>query len=191
MSIQASDRSHPILGLLALFVYIGAILVANILTANFGLVSVGFGLLVSAGTYSAGFALLSRDFVHTFLGIRGVLVGIATGLAISWFLATPALAMASAVAFFIAEVADPIAYVRFRPRGFARAAFISNITSTPIDTLLFLWIAGFPLMFESIAGQLIGKILWATILPLAIHIFVRSILNHIVYAKRKEWIKIR
>ncbi|TFV95441.1 VUT family protein [Leifsonia flava] len=164
-------------GSIALAVYIGAILAANILSANFGLVPVGFGLVVTAGTYAAGFALLSRDFVHVYLGMRGVLVGIAVGLALSWFLATPALAVASAVAFLVAELADMFVFLRMRPRGFVRAALISNCVSAPIDSVLFLWIAGFPLMFESIVGQMVGKILWATIVPLAIFVGLRALIR--------------
>lgn len=164
-------------GALALSVYIGAILAANILSAHFGLVSVGFGLLVSAGTYAAGFALLSRDFVHRYLGLPGVAAGILTGLVLSWFLATPALALASATAFFLAEIADLLVFLWIRPRGFARAALASNVVSAPIDTVLFLWIAGFPLMFESIVGQMVGKILWATVIPLILYVLMREIVQ--------------
>jgi uncharacterized PurR-regulated membrane protein YhhQ (DUF165 family) len=162
---------------ISLSVYIGAIVAANVLTAQFGLVPVGFGLVVTAGTYAAGFALLSRDFVHTYLGVRGVLAGIAVGVVLSWFLATPALAVASAVAFLVAEVADMFVFMWMRPRGFARAALISNCVSAPVDTVLFLWIAGFPLTFETVVGQMVGKILWATIVPLALYVGVRALLR--------------
>lgn len=164
-------------GVISLSVYIGAIVAANVLTAQFGLVPVGFGLVVTAGTYAAGFALLSRDFVHTYLGVRGVLAGIAVGVVLSWFLATPALAVASAVAFLVAEVADMFVFMWMRPRGFARAALISNCVSAPVDTVLFLWIAGFPLTFETVVGQMVGKILWATIVPLALYVGVRALLR--------------
>ena len=177
MNQNVSRRRRVVGGAIALAAYIGAILAANILSANFGLVPVGFGLLVSAGTYAAGFALLSRDFVHTYLGVRGVLAGIAIGVALSWFLATPALAMASAVAFLVAELADMLVFLWIRPRGFVRAALFSNIVSAPVDTVLFLWIAGFPLVFESIVGQMVGKILWATVVPLACFVVVRAILR--------------
>jgi len=176
MSTDAPNRRNLLKGAIALFVYISAIVAANILSAHFGLVPVGFGLVVTAGTYAAGFALLSRDFVHTYLGVRGVLLGIAVGVILSWFLATPALAMASAVAFLVAEVADMLVFLWIRPRGFVRAALISNCVSAPVDTVLFLWIAGFPLVFESIVGQMVGKILWATIVPLGIYVGVRAII---------------
>lgn len=174
MSPEGPDRRNLINGAIALFVYISAIVSANVLSAHFGLVPVGFGLVVTAGTYAAGFALLSRDFVHTYLGVRAVLLGIAVGVILSWFLATPALAMASAVAFLVAELVDMLVFLWIRPRGFVRAALISNCVSAPVDTVLFLWIAGFPLMFESIVGQMVGKILWATIIPLAIFVAVRA-----------------
>lgn len=177
MNTQIRDPRRLAYGAIALTVYIGAILAANILSANFGLVPVGFGLVVSAGTYAAGFALLSRDFVHRYLGLPSVLLGVAVGLALSWFLATPALAVASAVAFLVAEVADLFVFMWARPRGFVRAAFISNCVSAPVDTLLFLWIAGFPLIFESIVGQMVGKILWATIVPLGTFVAVRALLR--------------
>ncbi|MFA4897336.1 MULTISPECIES: VUT family protein [Microbacterium] len=177
MNARIHERRNLIRGVSALAVYVAAIVAANVLSAYFGLVPVGFGLLVSAGTYAAGFALLSRDFVHTYLGVRGVLVGIAVGVILSWFLATPALAMASAVAFLVAEVADMLVFLWIRPRGFVRAALISNCVSAPIDTILFLWIAGFPLIFESIVGQMVGKVLWATVVPLAIFVGVRAVLR--------------
>ncbi|MGO4489996.1 VUT family protein [Microbacterium sp. 2RAF4] len=186
MKSEVRDLRRRMYGALALTVYIGAILVANILSANIGLVPVGFGLLVSAGTYAAGFALLSRDFVHTYLGVRGVLAGITIGLALSWFLATPALAMASAVAFLVAEVADMLVFLWIRPRGFVRAALVSNCVSAPVDTVLFLWIAGFPLMFESIVGQMVGKILWATIVPLAFYVGVRAVARSRTFAQPEE-----
>jgi len=177
VNARIHERRNLIRGVSALAVYVAAIVAANVLSAYFGLVPVGFGLLVSAGTYAAGFALLSRDFVHTYLGVRGVLVGIAVGVILSWFLATPALAMASAVAFLVAEVADMLVFLWIRPRGFVRAALISNCVSAPIDTILFLWIAGFPLIFESIVGQMVGKVLWATVVPLAIFVGVRAVLR--------------
>lgn len=178
MNSQVREPRRLVYGGIALAVYIGAILAANILSANFGLVPVGFGLVVSAGTYAAGFALLSRDFVHRYLGLRGVLIGMGVGLALSWFLATPALAVASAVAFLVAEVVDLFVFLWARPRGFARAALISNCVSAPVDSVLFLWIAGFPLTFESIVGQMVGKILWATVVPLAIFVGVRAIVRN-------------
>ena len=150
----------------AVAVYVAAIIAANVLTQQLGLVPVGFGLVVTAGTYAAGFALLARDFVHRYAGIRWVWIGIAFGIALSWFLASPALALASAAAFGIAEIADLSVFTWLHPTGFIRAAWWSNVVSAPVDTVVFLAIAGFPLTWQTVGGQLIGKLLWATAVPL-------------------------
>ena len=42
---------------IALATYIASIVAANWMTTTFGLVPIGFGLLVTAGTFAAGFAL--------------------------------------------------------------------------------------------------------------------------------------
>jgi uncharacterized PurR-regulated membrane protein YhhQ (DUF165 family) len=161
---------------LAVLIYVLAIVAANVLTFHFGLVPVGFGLVVTAGTYAAGFALLARDFVHRYAGIWWVLGGIAFGITLSWVLASPAIALASAVAFGVAELVDLFVYVHFRPTGFVKAALASNVISAPVDTILFLWIAGFPLTWQSIVGQFVGKVLWATIVPLALYVLVKRAL---------------
>jgi uncharacterized PurR-regulated membrane protein YhhQ (DUF165 family) len=146
--------------------YVSAILAANVLTQHYGLIPAGFGLLVPAGTYAAGFALLARDFVHRNAGVWWVLVGIALGIGLSWFFASPALALASAAAFGIAELVDMLVFMVAQPRGFIKAAAASNLVSGPVDTLVFLTIAGFPLTWETFGGQILVKLVWATALPL-------------------------
>lgn len=156
-------------GAVALVLYVGAIVAANVLTERLGLVSVGFGLVTTAGTFAAGFALLARDFVHRYGGLWWVLGGIVVGITISWFMASPALALASAAAFAIAELADLLVFLWVRPRGFIRAAWWSNVVSAPVDTVVFLAIAGFPLTWPVITGQLVGKLVWATAIPLFVY----------------------
>ncbi|WP_210651515.1 VUT family protein [Nocardioides sp. SYSU D00065] len=150
--------------------YVTAVVLANIVTEQFGLVSVGFGLLVTAGTYAAGFALLARDFVHRFGGRGWAIAAITLGGAISWAFSSPALAVASTVAFVSAELVDLIVYEPIRrTKGFISGALVSNVVSAPIDTFVFLSLAGFPLTLETVGGQFVGKVLWATALPLAIY----------------------
>lgn len=159
----------------SLTAYVVAIVAANYLTSHYGLVSVGFGLLVTAGTFAAGFALLARDFVQRYGSIRWALVAIGVGAVLSWFLASPALAVASTVAFAGAELVDLAVYTPTRERaGFVTAALISNVISAPIDTVLFLWLARFPLTFNAVEGQFIGKVVWATLVPLALFIVARA-----------------
>ena len=163
--------------------YVAGIVAANVMTARLGLVPVGFGLMVTAGTFAAGLVLLVRDFLHRAGGVRVVLVGIAVGAVLSWVMAGPALAVASCVAFTAAELADLLVFTRARPRGFIPAAGLSNLASAPVDTVLFLWLAGFPLTWPVIVGQLVAKLVWATLVPLALLGGARAVHDQPVHAE--------
>ena len=159
-------------GLTALAAYAASITAANYLTARYGLVPVGFGLVATAGTYAAGAALLLRDTVQDTLGRGWVLAGIALGAALT-YATSPALAIASATAFLAAELADMAIYTPLRRRGWARAVLASNAAGAIVDTILFLLLAGFPISIATVGGQLVGKLAWATLLPVAAVVAVR------------------
>jgi uncharacterized PurR-regulated membrane protein YhhQ (DUF165 family) len=161
----------------ALAAYIGSIVAANVMTAHLGLVGVGFGLVVTAGTFAAGFALFARDFVHRFGGVGWALAAIGCGSVLSWWLATPQLAVASTIAFCAAELVDLGVFAWVRQRlGFAAAIAASNVVAAPVDTVLFLQIAGFGVTWQAVAGQLVGKLVWATAVPLALYLVGRGAL---------------
>ena len=160
------------LGPITLAAYAGSITAANYLTSRYGLVPVGFGLITTAGTFAAGAALLLRDAVQDLLGRGWVLAGITAGGALT-YATSPALAVASATAFLAAELADMAAYTPLRERGWARAVLASNVVGAVVDTLLFLLLAGFPITAASVGGQLVGKLAWATLLPVAAVVAVR------------------
>lgn len=161
----------------ALAVYIGAIVAANLLTNHYGLVAVGFGLLVTSGTFAAGFALVARDVVREAGGTYWrwwVLAAIVTGAAISYLAATPALALASGVAFTGAELIDTVIYEGTRRWGWARGVLASNAVSAPADTVLFLWLAPFPLTWPALIGQVIAKWVYATCIPVCVTLLATS-----------------
>ena len=158
----------------ALTAYITAIVAANWLTTRYGFVSVGPGLATTAGTFAAGAALLLRDVVQDTAGRAWVLAGIGIGAALTWA-TSPALAVASATAFLIAECADMAVYTPLRDRGWARAVLASNTVGAIVDTLLFLTLAGFPVTAATVGGQLVGKLAWATALPVAAVLTVRQV----------------
>lgn len=161
-------------GLTALAAYITAIVAANWLTTRYGLIHVGPGLMTTAGTFAAGAALLLRDVVQDTAGRVWVLAGIAAGAALTWA-TSPALAVASATAFLIAECADMAVYTPLRNRGWARAVLASNTVGAIVDTLLFLALAGFPVTVATVGGQMVGKLAWATALPVAAVLAVRQV----------------
>lgn len=158
--------------------YVAAIVTANVATARYGMVPVGFGLTATAGTYAAGLAFGARDLIQETGGRRAVIAAIALGATLSWWLATPALAVASTAAFAIAETADWAIYTPLRRQGWARAVVASNVVGAVIDTIVFLFLAGFPLTVAAVSGQLVGKILWATLIPvLVISVARRAVLR--------------
>lgn len=147
--------------------FLGCILAANHVTTEYGMVPVGFGLMATAGTYLAGITFVLRDSLQDLAGKAWTLGLIVVGGGLSYFIADPFIALASGVAFMVSEVADLAVYTPLRRRGYIRAAVASNIVGAVVDTLLFLWIAGFPVV-DAFAGQVIGKTLITLAVVLAV-----------------------
>lgn len=131
---------------------------ANIASAHLGMVPLGFGLAVSAGTFAAGAALVLRDAVHEAGGIRWAYVAVALGAVLSWATAGPALAIASTVAFAASEAFDGTIYAWVRRNGRALAVLTSGVAGSVLDTVLFLWLAPFPMTPGGVLGQTIVKV---------------------------------
>lgn len=138
---------------------------ANVLTTNFGFVPIGFGLTATAGTYAAGFALVSRDIVHETSGQVGVALAILIGCGLSFITASPAIAIASLVAFAFSEVADSLVYTPLRKNKWRSAVVLSSVVGGLLDTILFITIAfGFSALSPTVLlGQIVGKVLWVAI----------------------------
>lgn len=158
----------------AVLAYIGCVVVANWLTANFGLVPVGFGLAATAGTYAAGATFVARDAVQDAAGRATVLAAIGVAAGFSSWLSTPKLAVASAAAFGIAELVDMAVYTPLRRRGYVRASVASNLAGALVDTVVFLGLAGFPITVAVVAGQLAGKA-WLTVAAIGVVLAVRGV----------------
>lgn len=161
-------------GALALTAFTLAVVAANWATDQYGMVTAGFGLAVTAGTYAAGLALLARDAVQDTLGRAWARVGIALGAVITLAF-SPSLALASAAAFLTAESVDMAVYTRLRADGWARAALWSGAVGALVDTAVFLALAPFPFAWTAFAGQLVGKVVWATALPVLVVVAARMV----------------
>lgn len=119
------------------------------------------GLMAPSGVLMVGAALVLRDAVHHRLGGRWAIACILAGAALSAFIASPALVIASAVAFLLSELADYAVYAPLRAKGAALAVAASGVAGAVVDSVLFLGIA-----FGSLAyapGQIVGKLM-ATVL---------------------------
>jgi len=143
--------------------FVAAIVLANWLTSRYGFVPVGLGLSATAGTYAAGATFTLRDDVQDRAGLHWVLLVIAVGCAVSYLVATPALAGASFVAFMLAELADLAVYTPLKRSGRWNAAvWISGFVGAVADSLIFLWLAfgSAAVTASSVSGQVLGK-MWA------------------------------
>lgn len=156
------------LGLAASVAYIGSVLAANTLSTHYGLVPMGFGLVASAGTYAAGVALGLRDYIQSVLGRYSTLPLIAVAALLSYLVASPAIATASAAAFALSELTDFAIYTPLRARGWVRAVMASVFLGAIVDSLVFLHVSGFGVTWASVEGQVLGKFVWAMLVPLAI-----------------------
>ena len=156
---------------ISLAVYVGAIVLANYFIVHglpFGLstptpfgtytVPVGFGLVAPAGVYVAAVTFPARDVVQRsggrLLGIAAILVA----ALVSWWVSSPAIAVASGVTFLISESLDFAVYTPLQRRWFVPAVIASGIVAAVADSLIFLKLAGIP--YEgNLAGLIVGK-LW-------------------------------
>lgn len=140
--------------------FLAAIVLANIVTNEWGLIPIGFGMMTTAGTIFAGLTFALRDSIQDRGGRVAVVALILLGAGLSAAI-SPALAVASGVAFLASELADMAIYTPLREGGYGRAALASNLVGAIVDTLLFLTLAGFPL--SAAPGQVLGK--FAVTLP--------------------------
>jgi queuosine precursor transporter len=177
----------------ALVIYASTVPIANWMIDNVGteafpggphVIPVGFGFDAPSGVLAIGVALAARDAVQRLAGKRVALAAIAVGVALSFLVASPALATASAVAFMLGELADFFVYTPLaeRSRRMERktvrrysgahawdahyvkpaaswwlplAILASGAVGAVVDSLVFLQIAFGSTMFWQ--GQVIGK----------------------------------
>jgi queuosine precursor transporter len=155
---------RPVAGAFAAVALVGSVVGANYLTTRYGFVPVGFGEAATAGTFAAGFALAARDALHDALGRWWMLAALAAGAVLSFLVADPSIALASALAFALAEVADFAVYAPLRRRGrfggrwWTAAVAGSGAVGAVVDTAVFVGIAfGATAIAPALLGQLIGK----------------------------------
>lgn len=129
------------------------------------------GLTAPSGVLMIGLALVLRDLVQRSLGVKWAAGAVLLGAALSAFLASPALVVASAAAFLLSELADLAVYTPLQKKGLVLAVFASSIVGLFIDSAVFLYLAFGS--FDFIWGQIVGKA-WMVLAALPIiHILRR------------------
>jgi uncharacterized PurR-regulated membrane protein YhhQ (DUF165 family) len=154
--------------ILVFLAYLATIPAANWLIGNVGttcipsgpcLIPVAPGLMAPSGVLMIGAALVLRDAVQQLLGLRWAFAAIACGVILSALVAPPALVLASAAAFALAETLDLAVYTPLRKRNLALAVLASGAVGAVVDSAVFLFIAFGSL--DYLAGQFVGKF-WMT-----------------------------
>lgn len=162
------------------FAFAACMPAANWLIGNVGtvcvpsgpcLIPVAPGLLAPSGVLVIGLALVLRDLLHEIAGLRAVFAALVVGAALSYLTSPPMLALASAVAFFLAELADLAVYAPLRRRRLALAVLASGLVGAAVDSALFVWLAFGSLDFS--IGTWIGKI-YASALAVAVLLLIKE-----------------
>jgi uncharacterized PurR-regulated membrane protein YhhQ (DUF165 family) len=133
--------------------YIVSVLLANILVDYFGIVTIS-GLTFPAGVVFVGLTFSFRDFAQRFWGVWKIWLFIVIATFITLFMNWQ-IAIASVTAFLISETIDWLIFTIVK-KDFIYRILISNIISTPIDSITFVVLA-FGWNWDAICGQAIIK----------------------------------
>ncbi|MEM7499793.1 MAG: VUT family protein [Pseudomonadota bacterium] len=121
---------------------------AVIVTASNVLVQVPFNDWLTWGAFTYPFAFLVTDLANRLHGPvaarRVVLAGFALAVALSIWLATPRIAIASGSAFLLAQMLDVAIFDRLRAGSWWRAPAVSSLAGSALDTALFFSLAFAP-----------------------------------------------
>ena len=123
-----------------------------------------FGESVSPADVLVGVIYIVRDFAQREIK-HYILLAMIIGASLSYFLATPAIALASACSFMIGEIIDWLIF-SYTKKPLSQRLILSSIASSPIDSAVFLAFADrlspLPFIIMS-AGKVLGVILlWLT-----------------------------
>jgi uncharacterized PurR-regulated membrane protein YhhQ (DUF165 family) len=107
-------------------------------------------------SFIVGFVFVIRDYAQRAVG-HTVLFAMFTGAGLSYFMAGPEIAFASAAAFLVGEAFDWAVYT-YTDRPFSHRVLLSSLASAPVDSAVFL-------LLINMAG--LGTILIMTLSKLA------------------------
>ena len=140
--------------------YVGTVVLLNVAFEIVPIVETPIGPWPPAALL-AGVVFIVRDFAQRAHG-HWVLVAMLLGGAISYVAASPAIAVASVVAFAASEGLDWLVYTVLKRRTFGQRVVASSLLSTPLDSVIFLGMIGFlsPVSFVLMTlSKLVGLII--------------------------------
>lgn len=108
-----------------------------------------------------GLVFVLRDFAQREIGHK-VLLAMLIGGALSWFMASPFVAVASVTAFLVSEGMDWAIYT-WTKKPFARRVLWSSAVSTPVDSVMFLAMIGH-LSVSGVVAMVLSKMVAAFVI---------------------------
>ena len=149
-------RSLPIFTLL----YIGLIVAVNYGFSVTPLVRLPDGTMWPPMSLAVGFIFVVRDFAQREVGHK-VLLAMLVGAVLSYLMADPFVALASAAAFLVSELADWAVYT-ITKRPLSHRILLSSLISSPVDSVVFLALIGH-LSFAGVVAMTLSKLIGALI----------------------------
>jgi uncharacterized PurR-regulated membrane protein YhhQ (DUF165 family) len=140
--------------------YVALIVAVNWAFAVVPPVELPGGTLWHPVSLAVGFVFVVRDFAQREIG-HWVLLAMLLGAALSYLLADPFVALASAAAFAVSELADWAVY-SFTKRPLSQRILVSSAIGAPIDSAVFLAGIGFA-SAAGIAVMTIAKMVGAVV----------------------------
>lgn len=116
--------------------YVGLVVLVNVLFTIVPMIATPIGLL-SPVAVIVGFVFVARDYAQRAAG-HFVILGMILATGVSYLMANPFIAVASALAFASSEFFDWLFYTLTK-KPFHQRILISSLVSTPVDTFVFLW----------------------------------------------------
>ncbi|MCG7393647.1 queuosine precursor transporter [Microvirga sp. ACRRW] len=130
--------------LIALAAMTIVVLSSNILV-QYPFQHLGLGDYLTWGAFTYPFAFLVTDLSNRRFGPKGarrvVYAGFVLAVALSIYLATPRIAIASGAAFLVAQLLDIHIFTRLRGHAWWMPPFVSSVISSGLDTAIFFSIA--------------------------------------------------
>lgn len=123
------------------FFYIASVVLANLGFSYLPMIPLPGGEMFAPMSLLVGFIFVLRDFAQKAVGHK-IFIAMFVGVAVSYLLADPFVAVASATAFAISEVIDWAVY-SFSNRSLKNRILLSSAISVPVDSVVFMLMVGF------------------------------------------------
>jgi len=121
--------------------YLTSIVAVNLAFSYLPMIQLPFDQAIPVGTFLVGFIFVIRDYAHREIG-SGIYLAMLAGVILSYVMADPFVAVASAVAFGLSELIDALVFA-YTKKPMRDRVLISSIASTPVDSAVFLLMLGF------------------------------------------------